>query len=302
MPRISLLQRGLIALAGYGVLAVFAAIYFVLRRQPSNLTTTQALILSGVAVAPLVLALLWEHLKGVKVGQFEITLTDVTPTLHVELASQIQALEASVTIALVNAMRAAIGNRDFKLVEVNLRSTPYWWSTRLYLLAALSQEYTSIERLVFVEQDAARMFVGIAEPGDVRRALAKKFPDYERVFRQIRQNVGTTAYADLAEEVQAVVNVWSTSLVFTPVVQGAPGFVMEKDVKKLTTSAELREWLSGALETESRQWSGKMATRSLYAKILSCAIPYVPLLNGQRLEKVVNRAELASKLAASLMS
>jgi hypothetical protein len=109
MPTISVRQRALIALVGYAVLAILAAIYFVLKRESSTLTTTQALVISGVAVAPLVLALLWEHLKGVKVGQVEIALTEVAPTLHFELASEIQALEASVTLVLANAMAAAIG-------------------------------------------------------------------------------------------------------------------------------------------------------------------------------------------------
>ncbi len=252
-------------------------------------------------MAPLVLALLWEHLKGVKVGQVEITLTEVAPKLHVELATQIQALEASVTFVLTNAMAAAIGNDEFRLVEINLRTTPYWWSTRLYLLAALAQEYTNIGRLVFVELDAARVFVGIAAPAAARRALAKMFPDYETVFREIQQSVIAARWTDLVSEMQAVVNQWSTSFVFTPPAGGAAK-VSEKDVRQLTASPQLLEWLGGALETESRQWSGKLPTNSLYGKILSCANPYVPLLNGVRLEMVINRAELASKLAASVVS
>jgi hypothetical protein len=264
---------------------------------------TQHLILSGVAVAPLMLALLWEHLKGVKVGQVEITLNEVTPTLHFELASQIQNLEASVTPALGAAMRAAVGRSEFKLVEINLRSTPYWWSTRVYLLAALAEEYTNIERLVFVEQDAARVFVGIAAPAAVRKAFARTFPDLQRVFRSIQQNVlDNFKPTDLVTEVEAIINQWSTQPLFTPIVQGVATPVLEKDVKQLTTPANLRHWLSNALETESRQWSGRPPTHGLYGKVLSCSIPYVPLLNGQRLETVVNRGELAEKLAASVVS
>jgi len=285
---------------GYSVLAIFGAIYEGLRKW-STLTTTQALISSGILLAPLLLALLWEHLKGVKIGQVEITLTEVAPTLHVELASQIQALEASVPQALTNAMRAAIGNKEFRLVEINLRTTPYWWSTRLYLLAALAQEYTNIERLVFVDQDAARWFVGIAGPAAVRRALAKVFPEYETVFRDVQQHAIATRWPDLVDEMQAVVNEWTTSARFTLPAGGAVK-VSERDVKQLTASPQLLEWLGGALETESRQWSGKPPTNSLYGKILSCTNPYVPLLNGLRLETVVNRAELASKLAASVVS
>jgi len=47
---------------------------------------------------------------------------------------------------------------------------------------------------------------------------------------------------------------------------------------------------------------GQAPTNSLYGKILSCAHPYIPLLNGVRLEIVVNREELASKLAVSVVS
>lgn len=301
MPTISVRQRGLIALVGYAVLAIFAAVYFVVRRGSSTVTTSQALVISGVAVGPLVLALLWEHLKGVKVGQVEITLTEVAPKLHVELASQIQALEASVTPVLANAMAAAIGNKEFRLVEINLRMTPYWWSTRLYLLAALAEEYTYIERLVFVEQDAARVFVGVAAPAAVRKALARRFPDYETVFRNLQQSANTMQWPDLVSEMQWLVSLWSTSVMFSSPAGGAAK-ISEKGVRELTTSHQLLEWLGGALETESRQWSGKPPTNALYGKILSCSNPYVPLLNGPRLEILVNRSELASKLAASVVS
>ncbi len=163
----------------------------------------------------------------------------------------------------------------------------------------MAQEYTTIERLVFVEQDAARVFVGMAAPAMVRRALGKKFPDYEKVFREIQQKA--IGWPELVDEMQAVVNSWSTSAMFAASAAGAT-MVSENDVKQLTASPQLLEWLGGALETESRRWSGKQPNNALYGKILSCTIPYVPLLNGVRLEMVVNRAELASKLAASVVN
>jgi len=299
MPPVPIRKRVAIALVGYGVLAVFGLAYLLLKRSAATLTTTQQLILSGVAVAPLVLALLWEHLKGVKVGQVEITWNEVTPPLEFELSSQIQDLEASVTPALSAAIRAAVGNSQLKLLAINLRSTPYWWSTRLYLLAALAEEYTYIERLVVVEQDAARVFVGMAAPAGVRKALARKFPGLENVFRQLQQSVFNLP--DSASQAEIIINQWSNQL-FASDAQGTAGRVSEKAVRQLITSTNLREWLANALETESRSWSGEKPSSSLYAKILSCTVPYVPLLNGQRLEKVVNRGELAAKLAASVVS
>lgn len=203
-------------------------------------------------------------------------------------------------VALANAMRAAIGNRDFRLVEINLRTSPYWCSTRLFLLAALAQEYTNIERLVFADQDAARAYIGMAAPAALRRAFAKRFPDYEAIFRQIQQNAIATRWSDPVDEMQAVLNEWTTSAMFIALM-GGPS-VPEKEARQLTAAPQLLEWLGRALETESRQWSGKPPTNSLYGKILSCSGPYVPLLNGPRLEIVVNRAELASKLAESVVS
>jgi len=138
----------------------------------------------------------------------------VEPILHVELASEIQNLEGSATQPLLEAMSAALRKKDFRLVLVNLRSGPYWWSTRLYLLAALAEEYTNIERLVFVEQDAARLFVGIAPPAAVRKALAKKFPDLERVFRAVQQSV--LGYPNAAAKVGGIINEWSNQPLFQP--------------------------------------------------------------------------------------
>jgi hypothetical protein len=192
-----------------------------------------------------------------------------------------------------------VGNRQLKLLAINLGSTPYWWSIRLYLLAALAEEYTYIERLVVVEQDGARVFVGMAAPAGARKALARKFPDLEKVFCQIKQSGFN--WPDSASQAETIINRWSNEPLFASP-QGTAGLVPEKVVRQLTTSTDLRGWLLNALETESREWSGEKPSSSLYAKILSCTAPYVPLLNGQRLEKVVNRWELAAKLAESIVS
>lgn len=47
---------------------------------------------------------------------------------------------------------------------------------------------------------------------------------------------------------------------------------------------------------------GHRATEALYVETLSSSVPYVQLVSGQRLEKVFNRADLATRLANSLLS
>lgn len=295
MPRISLRKRLLIALIGYGVLLLFLAAFFVLRRIEMGLSPPLKLILSAVVIAPLLLALLWGNLKGLRVGDVEITLNDVTPTIDVELASEIQELQGSATATLVQAVSGLIGRKDhLKLVEVNLRISPYWWSTRIYLLAALAAEYANIERLVFVEQEAARLFVGTAAPTAVRNALGQKFPDLETIFAEVLRNARNSG-TDPVSQVQIIGHAWSTHSFGT-------GQVAEAQVRQLVDSAKLKEFLGNGLETESREWDGESASYALYARILSCRVPFVPLLNCGRLEKVVDRFGLAVRLATSVVS
>jgi hypothetical protein len=97
MPGLSFGRRLLIALAGYGLIAIFGGIYWELKQHTEHLSTNQLLILSAVGVVPLALALIWEYLKGVKVGKVEIKLSDVSPALDVELADKLAQLAASVT-------------------------------------------------------------------------------------------------------------------------------------------------------------------------------------------------------------
>lgn len=297
MPTLSLRKRLLIALTGYGVLLLSIIAFLVLRRFEMGVSVTQKMILSAVVAVPLLLALLWEHLKGLKVGQVEITLNDVTPTIDVELAAAIQDLQGSGTATLVQAVSSLIGRKDLKLVEVNLRSSPYWWSTRVYLLAALAVEYANIERLVFVEQDAARLFVGTAAPTAVRSALGQKFPDLEYIFAEVLRNVRGHGL-DPASQVQSIGFAWSSHS-FQP---GGTQHTAEVQVRELVTSTKLMELLGSALETESREWKGESPNYPLYARILSCKVPFVPLLNRRRLEKVVDRFNLAVRLAISVVS
>lgn len=307
MPALGPLTRVKVAAAGYVVLAVVALAFFTLRKLPIELTNTQRLILSAVFAAPLLLALVWEHLKGVKVGEVEIKLNDVAPTPDVELASAIQGLQGSATPTLVETISKAAERAELKLVEVNLRSKPYWWSTRLFLLAALADEYTRIERFIFVEDDAARRYVGMASPRGVRRALARWFPDYDRVYRDVLLAVRVNSQGD-TQELEKIGYQWPGFRFHRPPAPGEPlrfnqePMEAEKDVRELITRANLLEWIGGEMETDSREWVGEPASRSLYARILTCNGDYVPLLSHGRLQIVVNRNQLALRPASASYS
>lgn len=301
MTTLTFPQRLLIALAGYGLLAAFGVAYFVLKKYGSGLSTNQLLILSAALVAPLGLALLWEHLKGVKIGKIEVKLNEVSPRMDVELASELAELRASVPKALADLLAEAVKNEDFRLVEVNLKSKPYWWSTRLYLLAALAEEYTSIERFVIVENDAARIYVGCAQPAKVRRAMAQSIPELERVYRTIKTQPNVVASPDRISEITNIIHAWTgpQQLQFQTTAPAGVLVVNEEQFKELVDSAKLRGWLGNGLETQMRDYKGERPNRALYCRILGCPLDYVPLVHGRQLETVVNRGELAAKLALS---
>src|SRR3989442_1100816 len=172
MRIVSLKQRCMVGAVGYGIVGLFGLVFLWLHRVrqfPAQFSVTEGIALSAIAVAPVVIAALWGNIKGLKFAEIEVTLGEVKAEIDFQLATDIQTMKGSETGELVHKISDAIVRNDLKLVEVNLRGEKYWWSTRLYLLAALAEEYTHIERLVFVEQNAARLYVGMASPGAVRQ-------------------------------------------------------------------------------------------------------------------------------------
>src|SRR5205823_4611902 len=139
-----------------------------------------ALAIAGVVAAPLALGLIYERLSALKTPWFEIALTTATVEVGGGLARALeeQQLTASGNRALTEAISAVLSPGAAAVVRVNLRTGSYWWSTRLFLLAALADDFTRVERFAFVDGGAARHYVGLAEPRDVRTALEARFPDY----------------------------------------------------------------------------------------------------------------------------
>ena len=54
-----------------------------------------------------------------------------------------------------------------------------WWSTRLYLLAALTADFTKAKQLVFVQNER---FIGMSSPYTIRKILAKVHPEVEIAY------------------------------------------------------------------------------------------------------------------------
>jgi hypothetical protein len=103
--------RTRIAVIVYGYLVVIAvfAIFLALQELPQDLygiqleklNATERFMVSVIVVAPVILGLLWDRLKGLKIGEIELVLEQASPTINIDLASAIQNSQSSKTPDLV---------------------------------------------------------------------------------------------------------------------------------------------------------------------------------------------------------
>jgi hypothetical protein len=254
---VALITRLVVIFCGYLVVIAFFAIFLALGVLPHDLygfeipplDTTERLVVSVVVVAPVILGLLWDRVKGLKFWEIELVLKQASPPINVELSSMIQRSEGSATLPLLKLIAAAIAQQDLRLVEVNLRSRPYWWTTRLFLLAALLQEYTDVKQIVVAKHGALRTFVGIATPASVRRILGERFPPLEETFRSLLTDA--PAVETKQEKVYTIGYQFPAHMFLH---DGA--LLSEGQFRQKVDASTLCEWLGAELQTETRQWCG----------------------------------------------
>ena len=291
-----------VVLAGYAVIGLFALVYVIVRSSWPEQTQAASLIIAALAAAPLALALLWDRLGGVKVLGLELTLIPSSIRIEPEVVKVVaeitehQSLDIDSLTALAEKITQAIARPEQELLELNLRDGNYWWSTRLFLAAALAEDYSQIRRLVFVELGDERIFVGMASPGDVRRALANEWPTLELSYQKIRNNPPSVPSPSASEPSKIVVG-WDMHQF------ELNNECMREDDLKLRVkvdTASLNSWLGKMgmrLTTESAEWQGITRPYLVQYILTEFDSPYVALLRHRRLDRVVNRHDLALKVA-----
>jgi hypothetical protein len=171
--------------------------------------------------------------------------------------------------------------RSVEFVAVRLGPVP-WWNTRLHFAAALASDFTEIREFVLLD-DQGR-FLTMAPPTEIRRALAKAVPRLEIAYLQSREQARSTAGP--GDEIVRVVFCYPATV--AAVFAGR----MEADVKQVVTPASLRELgIKGEGEVVDR-------FPLSHSDLLQHRAPYVVLMREARLEGVVDRAELATRIAS----
>lgn len=201
-------------------------------------------------------------------------------------------LEASGVSMIVDGIQKAIQetiNRDASVpvLQVNLGTNGGWWSTRLLLVAALLEDYTPIQQIVFLntvgmERDAK--YLGMASPADVRRALATHFRDVDKAYRE---SVPDRVF-DAAAEIPSIVGSFAHRV-------GALKPGGEEKVKEPITPVVIDQWRG--FQPESIEVADRKMDGPLLDEIISKRTPFVALVRKGSLHELIDRAQLATSLA-----
>ncbi len=281
------------------MVALFLSVYAVARTRWPQLPDNTILALAALLAAPLALAFLWPRLAGFKAFGFEVSLAQATVHLEAEIVAAITTEQYfSGKQALIDRLTDLIVRPETEVIEVNLRgaqATPgqrgYWWSTRLYLLAALIDDFSRVQTVAFVENDAERRFIGMVRPSDIRSALATISPILETTYRGIRQNQLAALPRDA---ISPIVTSWAASKF-----QKNGKVLGEADFTDRVNKEVLSEWLTRTgkhLRNDSIDWDGVVDSRVIRSLVLEYDSPHVALLRSGRLDRLVNRLELAVRI------
>jgi Domain of unknown function (DUF4062) len=181
-----------------------------------------------------------------------------------------------VSTAIEQARNAAVLGLDF--------TSTTWWSTRLLLVALLAADHTEAEVFAFLDRER---FVGTARLGSVRRALAA-LPGHGVV--QAAYGTGMAAVpppATLGKIVEAIAMDLRAR--------------DEPNIKIEVTEADLRQWLGIELCDDAiLDPRGAPTLVDLY-DLTTKRAPFVALLQGGTMENLVDRRELATRVAGAFL-
>ena len=300
LARRSFMRFVSVAAVGYVIVAVFGLAFLVARTARPGDSVNTGVVVAALVAGPLVVASLWNRLRAFKAFGIEVTLLSPEDEVSVESSINVALSESqyfSDLPHLVEKIAAVTSQPALRLLEVNLRSTTYWWSTRLYLQAALCDDESQIEAIVFVEGDDVRRYWGMATPKVVRNTLASRYPYLETIYAKSRV-VAAEKVSDRAGDpegfVAAVVKSWFSNGHFGE-------FGGEQVAKDLVTSREVVQWRITEPLLDSVEWEGAEDTPLLSYLILERGRRFVALLRQGRLAKVADADAMARRLALSAL-
>jgi len=302
-----ILQYAVTILIGYLAVSVFLASFIVASHANElfglsvPLSEASTFAIAIIFVSPLLIPFIWRRLNKLKIGELEINLTDVSTRVKLSLADELREVEQlamgpSQLPNLIEKLAQAISEAErSKIVEIEFgNGKPPWWSTRLYLLAALAEKYTNIQQMIFLEYQPGRdrVYMGSATPARLRQALAAVDPALQQAWEAAMKEDIPDYDAETPEKRIA----WIAHIYVRQFnAQGG-----EEKVKEVVTGEFLHrcEVVTG----NSIDWEGGPPKTWLIHDILEHSEPYVVLVKADgRLNLIVDRMKLAEHIAKKII-
>lgn len=184
---------------------------------------------------------------------------------------------------LASLQHSLVRTQELHVLTVDLKDGNYWWSTRLFFLAAVAGEIAGTRLMVFTEN--GERYLGVATAATVRDRLASMSMPLRDFLDACRQQ--TVTAVDLARALDQRANLWNT-VVPQPI---------EDAERSFATARDLRRWLGDDLIENSVVQDGDAVSTELLRSIVDWPHPYVPITEDGGLRKVVARASVANNLA-----
>lgn len=173
---------------------------------------------------------------------------------------------------------------EVPFIELRLGPTP-WWNTRLFLVAALAQEFERPRGFAFVNEEG--QFLVMASPSEIRHRLALRWPALEEAYSLFREEFPTLETID--------VGLWRYPEFVTQ------AFKADELEARYVLSARDVEYELGIIRNAEVVDASNKGQRFLQREILGRQTPYVARVRDGRLEGVVERKLLAQRVAEAAL-
>jgi hypothetical protein len=290
MKQIEWRQFRQVSLVASGVAALFILTYTIIylgqRLSWWDVPTEGvAVVMAALVAAILPAGPLWYRLARVKLWDIEIELASVAVQLpDVPPLNSADAIKmgSSYFLMIIGPIQQAMKQGPkARLITLNLNNGPAWWSTRLFLVAALTENFTKVEQIVFLENCAGPddCYVGSTTPAALQRRLANKQGFLKQAYAHSQQRESPFPIAQQFIE-------WFN-------LQPTP----ETEQQTSMTKAILREWLEEDLNKEYVDWQAGPPPIHMIHQMINHPEPFVPLVQCGRLRLLVDRQDLEHSLA-----
>jgi hypothetical protein len=310
-------KRAQVAMAAYSVVVVFFIAYIVITLiqhffSLSNLPPTLALVFATLLAIPLALTFIWERLTSVKFTNIlEINLTEITAQPDKKLSVELEGtdpgrLSVDGIPAILENIKAAISEGMTKeLIGVNLGNGKLWWTTRLYLLAALAEKYTETRLIVFNEDD--EHFMGMVSPTNICIALGTRFPTLAKAYRKAYSEAlscdppkGSLDPLIPSEEAMKVSQNYANHLAQ----EGGEGNISKPVTKQLLQECLKESLIVPIVKYQKEEYDITPPSPLLLYDIISNPAPFVALVDNLKpnlVTKLVNRQKLANQVGHAFL-